>query len=50
MARAYVFVRSLMAIGSEQAAIRTAIAGALVENVSESRRAFDALSAMSKPK
>ena len=37
---------SLMAIGSEQAAIRTVIAGALVENLSERGRGFDALFAM----
>ena len=35
-----------MAIGAEQAAIRTVIAGALVENLSERGRGFDALFAM----
>jgi len=35
-----------MAIGSEQAAIRTVIAGALVENGNGSGRGFDALFAM----
>jgi hypothetical protein len=39
-------VRSLMAIGPEQAAIRTVIAGAVVQQVEESGRTIDALSAM----
>jgi hypothetical protein len=35
-----------MAMGSEQAAIRTVIAGAIVDNVGESGRSIDALLAM----
>jgi hypothetical protein len=40
------FVRSLMAIGAEQASIRTVIAGALAEHVSESGQSVDALVAI----
>jgi hypothetical protein len=35
-----------MAIGAEEAAIRTVIAGAIVDSVSESGRSIDALLAM----
>jgi hypothetical protein len=35
-----------MAIGAEQAAIRTVIAGAIVDNVGESGRGIDALLAI----
>jgi hypothetical protein len=35
-----------MAIASEQAAIRTVIAGAIVDNISERGRSMDALFAM----
>ena len=39
-------VRSLMAIGAQQAAIRAVIAGALAEQVSESGQSVDALVAI----
>jgi hypothetical protein len=39
-------VRSLMAIGAQQAAIRTVIASALAEHVSESGQSVDALVAI----
>src|SRR6516162_3871930 len=39
-------VRSLMAIGAQQAAIRTVIASALAEHANESGRSVDALFAM----
>jgi hypothetical protein len=42
----HVVVRSLMAIGAEQAAIRTVIANAIVEHVGESGRGIDALFAI----
>jgi hypothetical protein len=42
----HVIVRSLMAIGAEQAAIRTVIANAIVEHVGESGRGIDALFAI----
>jgi hypothetical protein len=44
--RLYVDMRSLMAIGADQAAIRTVIASALVEHVGESGRGIDALFAI----
>jgi hypothetical protein len=42
----HVVVRSLMAIGAEQTAIRTVIANAIVEHVGESGRGIDALFAI----
>jgi hypothetical protein len=43
---AFTSLRNLMAIGAEQAAIGTVIAGAIVDNVGESGRGIDALLAI----